>query len=69
MLHLTKMMVSFYLSCLASRKTVNSITTQRGAIEVVGVPPNIVFWSEGSTKHFIYFSIEVALSTLKYIFS
>lgn len=68
MLHLTKIMVSFYLSCLASRKTVNSIT-QRGAIEVVGVPPNIVFWSGGSTKHFIYFSIEVALSTLKYIFS
>ena len=47
-------MVSFYLSCLASRKTVNSITTQRGAIEVVGVPPNIVFCSEGSTKHLFF---------------
>ena len=54
-------MVSFYLSCLASRKTVNSIT-QRGAIEVVGVPPNIVlewrfnqtfylFFNRSSTKH------------------
>lgn len=62
-------MLSFYPLCLARRKTVNSITTQRGATEVVGVPPNIVFWSEGSTKHFVYFSIEVVLSTLKYIFS